>query len=100
MEIKYGVITADSHAPPRPDAFVARMSKARFGDRIPHLRETAAPRTQLARQSDRIVERWFVNGKIEEPRGVANCPAMMEDLSRTYFPQRWEEVPAGVYKPL
>lgn len=83
-----------------PDAFLSRMSKAHFGDRIPHLRETTAPKTMLTRGSDRIVERWFVNGKIEETRGVANCPAMMEDPSRTYFPQRWEEVPAGVYQPL
>ncbi len=100
MEIKYGVISADSHAQLGPDAFVARMSRARFGDRIPHLRETVAPRTRLANASDRVVERWFVNGKLAEPRGVSNCPAMMEDPSRTYFPQRWEEVPDGVYKPL
>ena len=72
MEIKYGVISADSHAQLGKDAFVARMSKARFGDRIPHLRETAAPKSRLTRESDNIVERWFVNGKIEEPRGVSN----------------------------
>ncbi len=99
MEIRYGVISADSHAQLGPDAFVSRMSKARFGDRIPHLRQTAAPKTRLTRDTAAVVERWFVNGKIEEPRGVANCPAMMTDPSRTYFPQRWEEVPPGVYHP-
>src|SRR5882724_3762172 len=40
MEIKYGLISCDSHAQPDKDAFTSRMSKAKWGDAIPHLAET------------------------------------------------------------
>ena len=40
MEIKYGLISCDSHAQPDKDAFTSRMSKAKWGDAIPHLMET------------------------------------------------------------
>ena len=40
MEIKYGLISCDSHAQLDKDTFTSRMSKAKWGDAIPHLVET------------------------------------------------------------
>jgi len=39
MEIKYGLISADSHVVLDQDAFLRHMSKEKWGDRIPHIVE-------------------------------------------------------------
>ena len=39
MEIKYGLISSDSHGQLGRDAYTSRMSKAKWGDRIPHVIE-------------------------------------------------------------
>jgi predicted TIM-barrel fold metal-dependent hydrolase len=98
MKLKYGLISADSHAQIGKDAFTSRMSKAKFGDRIPCVIETA-DKAMMADPRDHAVERWVVNGKVVDVRGVTNCPAIMGDRFRTYTPQRWEEVPPAVYDP-
>jgi len=98
MEIKYGLISCDSHAQPDKDAFTKRMSKAKWGDAIPHLVETD-DKAHMAMAQDQVVERWLVNGEIVGNRGVSNCPTVMDDPMRKYFPQRWEEVPGYVYDP-
>jgi predicted TIM-barrel fold metal-dependent hydrolase len=99
VKIKYGVVSSDSHGQIHKDAFTSRMSKARFGDRIPQLVETR-DKSAMSDPVDRVVERWQVNGKIAEKRGVSNCAAFMNDPMRATFPQRWEEVPKGIYDPL
>lgn len=91
MKIKYGAISGDSHAQLSQDAFTGRMSRLRWGDRIPQVREI-----QL---EGRPVERWVVDGRVAGKRGVCNCPAAMDDPSRRTFPQRWEDVPKIVYDP-
>ncbi len=48
MRIKFGVISSDSHGQLHKDAFTNRMSKTKFGDRIPQLVET----TDKANMSD------------------------------------------------
>ena len=98
MEIKFGLISCDSHAQPDRDAFTSRMSKARSGDAIPHVVETT-DKANMRVAYDGAVERWSVNGEIVGDRGVCNCPAAMDDPLRKYFPQRWEEVPTHVYDP-
>ena len=98
MEIEYGLISCDSHGQPDKDAFTSRMSKAKWGDAIPHLVKTD-DKAHMRVPYDRIVERWSVNGKIVGDRGVSNCTAVMDDPMRKYFPQRWEEVPSYVYNP-
>jgi predicted TIM-barrel fold metal-dependent hydrolase len=98
MEIKYGLISCDSHAQPHKDAFTSRMSKAKWGEAIPHLMETT-DKAHMAVAADRPVERWVVNGQVVGNRGVCNCPTVMDDPMRKTFPQRWEEVPAHVYEP-
>jgi predicted TIM-barrel fold metal-dependent hydrolase len=89
MEIKFGLISADSHCGFDRDAFTSRMSADKWGERIPQVKEVE--------EDGRKVHRWCVYGK---PRGdnVGNCPALMGDPFPTY-PQRWEDVPALGYDP-
>jgi len=98
MEIKYGLISCDSHAQPDKDAFTSRMSKAKWGDAIPHLAETT-DQAHMAVAFDRPVQRWMVHGQVVGNRGVVNCPTVMADPMRKYFPQNWDEVPSYVYNP-
>ena len=63
-----------------------RLSRAKWGDRIPHVEKTATG-----------VERWFVDGRENRLDGVADCGAAMSD--RTRNPQRWSDVPVSVYDP-
>ena len=91
MDIRHGLISADSHVVTERNAFLERMSKSRFGERIPQIREIENNGVKA--------ERWFVNGKPLRTRGVCNCPAVMGDPNRNLYPQRWEEVPAKAYVP-
>jgi predicted TIM-barrel fold metal-dependent hydrolase len=90
MEINYGLISSDSHGQLGKDAYTSRMSRAKWGDRIPHVVEVREEKF------DYPVERWIVNGEIQRGN-VCNCPTAME--ARGYYPQRWEEVPLEVYDP-
>ena len=99
MKIRYGLISCDSHAQLHKGTWTSRMSKAKFGDNIPQLRETS-DKEHMVRASDKPVERWFVHGKVVGERGTVNCPTAMNDPLRKTFPQRWEEVPAFVYDPI
>ena len=90
MEIKYGLISSDSHGQLGKDAFTSRMSRAKWGDKIPHIIEIHEEKFDFP------VERWIVNGVIQGGR-VCNCPTAMNN--RGYYPQRWDEVPLEVYDP-
>lgn len=90
MEIKYGLISSDSHGQLGKDAYTSRMSISRWGDRVPHIVEVRDDKFETP------VERWAVNGEILGGN-VCNCPTAME--KRGYYPQRWEEVPLEVYDP-
>jgi len=90
MEIKFGLISSDSHGQLGKDAYTSRISRAKWGDRIPHVVEVRD------KKFDSPVERWVVNGEIQGGN-VCNCPTAMEN--RSYYPQRWEEVPLEVYDP-
>jgi uncharacterized protein len=91
MKIRFGLISADSHVVTEPNAFLSRMSKTKFGERIPQIKEVEIKGGK--------VERWFVHERPLHTRGVCNCPAVMGDPNRNYYPQRWEEVPAKAYVP-
>ena len=86
MELKYGFISCDDHVQEHPEVWTKRMSKAKWGDRIPH----------VERQSDGT-ERWVVDGKKIDLAGVAIAGATMPD--RAHEPQRWDEVPKVTYTP-
>jgi uncharacterized protein len=91
MRICHGLISADSHVVTEPNAFLSRMSKNKFGERIPQIKEVEIKGAK--------VERWFVNARPLKTRGVCNCPAVMGDPLRNKYPQRWDEVPAKAYLP-
>jgi uncharacterized protein len=89
MEIKYGLISADSHAAFNRDDFTSRMSAKKWGDRIPHVASTE-------KKGERV-DNWSVYG--EPGRGqVCNCPALMGDPF-PHWPKLWEEVPNMAYDP-
>ena len=84
MEIKFGLISSDSHGQLGKDAYTSRMSEQKWGEKIPHLVEVREDKFPFP------VERWMVNGEIQGGN-VCNCPTAMKQ--RSYYPQRWEEVP-------
>lgn len=93
MEIKFGLISADSHAAYDRHDFTSRMSAAKWGDRIPQVME-------IERDGQRV-HRWVTYGKSAsagEGGGVCNCPALMGEPF-PHFPQRWEEVPRAAFDP-
>ena len=53
MQLKYGLISVDDHVQEPPDLWTDRLSKSRWGERIPHLERTADG-----------AERWVVDGKV------------------------------------
>ena len=83
MEFKHGLFSADSHAQLDRDAFTSRMSKKKFGDRIPHVIETTDPKL-MSKPWDFPVHRWVVNGKVVDNRWPVNCPRITTGL-RTSF---------------
>jgi uncharacterized protein len=85
-ELKYGLISVDEHVQESPEVWTQRLSRARWGDRIPH----------IERQSDGT-EHWVVDGQKLPLAGVASVGAAMPDRARE--PQHWAEVPGVAYKP-
>src|SRR5262245_41172885 len=98
MKIQYGLVSCDSHAQLGQVTWQRRMSKAKFGDKIPQLRQTNE-RSHMIHASEKPVQRWFVNGTVVGERGTVNCPTAMGDPLRKTYPQQWEEVPKFVYDP-
>ncbi len=98
MQIKFGLISCDSHAQEHPETWTSRMSKSRWGDRIPRVVETTDPSAAVA-PFEGSIERWYIDGQFTETRGTVNCPTAMGDPLRKTYPQRWEEVPRFVYDP-
>ena len=90
MEVKFGLISADSHAAFGRYDFTSHMSVARWGDRIP----------QVVPSQREGVDGWSVYDQrpTGNERGLANCPALMGDPF-PHWPRRWEDVPASCYDP-
>ncbi|HEX5607913.1 MAG TPA: amidohydrolase family protein [Candidatus Binatia bacterium] len=84
MELKHGVVSADDHVQEHPEVWTSRMSRAKWGDRIPH----------LARMDDGS-EEWMIEGWRIPLYGVALANAAMDD--RAQEPKRWNEVPRAVF---
>ena len=91
MGLLHNVISADDHVQEHPEVWTSRMSKGKWGDRIP----------QIQRQPDGT-ERWVIDGKVlalpgGASDGVAAVGAAM--INTVSEPQRWEEVPKTAYDP-
>src|SRR5438132_12784575 len=82
VELKFGLISADSHAAFDRDTFTSRMSAAKWGDKIPHVAESE-------REGEKV-DGWAVYDRRGDT--VCNCPAVMGDPF-PHWPKRWEEVP-------
>jgi predicted TIM-barrel fold metal-dependent hydrolase len=86
MELKYGFVSVDDHVSEPPDLWTSRLSKDKWGERIPH----------VERKSDGS-ERWLIDGQPLGVGGVALAGAAMPD--RVQEPQRWEDVPRVAWSP-
>ena len=96
MELKHRLFSCDSHGQIRKDAFTSRMSRSKFGDKIPEVREID---DKSKTGQDGPVERWMIGGRIIDNRAPSNCPALWKDPRRMKGPQRWEDVPVAAYDP-
>jgi predicted TIM-barrel fold metal-dependent hydrolase len=86
VQLKYGFISVDDHVQEPPHLWTDRLSRSRWGARIPHL-ERAADGT----------ERWFVDGKVLLNGLAGRAGAFMPDRNRE--PAHWDEVPPAAYLP-
>jgi predicted TIM-barrel fold metal-dependent hydrolase len=86
MTVNNFFISVDEHIQEHPEVWTKRLSRAKWGDRIP----------RVEKNSDGV-EHWIIDGRRIDLAGVADCGAVMPD--RTINPQRWSEVPASVYDP-
>jgi uncharacterized protein len=85
MELRYGLISADDHVYEHPEVWISRMSKQKWGDRVPHL-ETQADGTQ----------HWLIAGqRVSMPGDGAKEP--MTGV-RDHGPKRWDEVSTAAYR--
>ena len=72
MDLKFGLISADDHVQEHPEVWTSRLSKAKWGDRIPHVEASGG------------VERWVVDGEPVALTGVASAGALMPDAHQGY----------------
>jgi uncharacterized protein len=83
MAFEYKRIDVDSHCQEKPDTWTSRMSKEKWGDRIPRIREVDGK------------EVWWADGKLLGPDQLAACHGLMPD--RITLPTRWVDVPSMIY---
>jgi uncharacterized protein len=84
MQLRYGLISVDDHVQEPPDLWTSRVSKSRWGERIPHLEHIDGG------------QRWIADGVtlLDSP---ARAAALMED--RNHEAKNWEEVSPAAYRP-
>ncbi len=78
-------ISVDDHVQEPPDLWTSRLSKDKWGDRIPRL------------EKNKDGEHWVADGEVLLGGKVAQVGALMAD--RNNEPERWEDVPAEAYDP-
>lgn len=79
-------ISGDDHVQEHPNVWMERLSKRKWGDRVP----------RLLREQDGG-DCWYVDGRKLGLTGAASAAAMKCD--RMEEPRRWEDVPGAVYVP-
>jgi predicted TIM-barrel fold metal-dependent hydrolase len=79
-------ISVDEHVQEHPAVWTKRLSRAKWGERIPHVAKNSHGN-----------ERWLIDGREIAMDGVADCGAAM--AQRTENPRRWADVPVAVYDP-
>src|ERR1043166_8190185 len=86
MEQSSVLISADEHVVEHPRVWTERMSKSRWGNRMPHTEQ----------ESDGT-EHWTVDGKSLPLPGVALTGALSSDPCREI--ERWADIPKASYEP-
>lgn len=84
MKPNYGLISADDHVQEHPRVWTERMSRQKWGERIPH----------VARMDDGS-DRWLVDGRPVSLPGVALAGAALADRGREL--NHWDDVPPMIY---
>jgi len=85
MEPPAKLISADDHVIEHPQVWTVRLSRHRWGDRIPH----------VERHVDGS-DYWLIDGRKVPLLGSGSAAALMPDRIE---PRRWEEVPQAAYQP-
>jgi uncharacterized protein len=86
MNLKYGLISADDHVQEHPDVWTSRMSKEKWGDRIPHIERSADGN-----------DSWLIDGRdigFPAPALTSKTPD-----ERRKEPTKWDDVPPMAYDP-
>jgi hypothetical protein len=81
-----GFISVDDHVQEPPDLWTSRLSKKKWGDRIPHL--------EKAKDGG---EQWVADGQVLLGGRIAKVGALMAD--RNDEPASWDQVPEEAYLP-
>lgn len=79
------IISAVDYVVEPPQVWTQRLSKAKFGERIPHLERSHGS------------DSWSVDGRRLPLADAARVGALMTD--RAVSPNRWEEMPNAAYDP-
>ena len=88
LTIKFGVISTDDHLQEAPHVWTERMSKARFGDDIPH----------IVSEPDGS-EHWLIAGQpVPGLLALGEVQGARED--RAAPPTHWSEIPTKTYVPV
>jgi predicted TIM-barrel fold metal-dependent hydrolase len=79
------IISAVDRVIEPPDVWTRRLSKSKFGDRVPHVERRADGR-----------DAWIVDTQVFPLSDIAQVGALMSD--RVNVPTRWEAVPKAAYE--
>ena len=79
-------ISTDDHVLEPPDLWTSRLSKNKWGDRIPHVERTSDG-----------TESWVIEGHNHPIVGGGSVGACLQDIAAE--PQRWADVPTVCYRP-
>jgi len=85
MEPPAKLISADDHVIEHPQVWTVRLSRHRWGDRIPH----------VERDVDGS-DYWLIDGRKVPLLGSGSAAALMPDRIE---PRRWKELPPAAYQP-
>ena len=85
MELKYGFISADDHVYEHPQVWTSRMSRQKWGDRIPH----------VERQADGS-DCWVIASQLFV---LPEIVISQNSKAGTVPSKRWDKMPREAYMP-
>ena len=80
------IISTVDHVVEHPKVWTKRLSKSRWGDRIPHVEHSSDEN-----------DAWVVDGRRRPLLEYAQAGAVMND--RAAAPKHWEDMPQSAYLP-